>query len=124
MIVASSAGGLTRASANWLSIKIGRGQNVAAPAVGVDRDMLVSQLFESEGVALVRMARLFTDDRNAAEDLVQEAFIRLHKSAHRIRSPEKAAPYLRSIVINLARSQPPRLDVVATSRSQPRWDSW
>jgi RNA polymerase sigma-70 factor (sigma-E family) len=49
------------------------------------------------------MARLFTDDRNAAEDLVQEAFIRLHRSAGRIRDPERAAPYLRSIVLNLAR---------------------
>ena len=49
------------------------------------------------------MARLFTDDRNAAEDLVQEAFIRLHKSAHRIHSEDKAASYLRSIVINLTR---------------------
>jgi RNA polymerase sigma factor (sigma-70 family) len=78
-------------------------QDVAAVIVGIDRDALVAQLFESEGVALVRMARLFTDDRNAAEDLVQEAFIRLHKSAHRIHSYDKAAPYLRSIVINLAR---------------------
>lgn len=51
----------------------------------------------------MRLARLFTDDRNAAEDLVQEAFIRLHRSADRIRDPEKAAPYLRSILLNLAR---------------------
>ena len=51
----------------------------------------------------MRLARLFTDDRNAAEDLVQEAFIRLHRSAHRLEDPAKAAPYLRSIVINLAR---------------------
>lgn len=51
----------------------------------------------------MRLARLFTDDRNAAEDLVQEAFIRLHRSAHRIREPDKAAPYLRSILLNLAR---------------------
>lgn len=56
-----------------------------------------------EGAALVRLARLFTDDRNAAEDLVQEAFIRLHRNADRIRDPAKAAPYLRSILLNLAR---------------------
>jgi RNA polymerase sigma factor (sigma-70 family) len=80
-----------------------RARDVANIVVGIDRDTLVADLFEQEGAALVRMARLFTDDRNAAEDLVQEAFIRLHKSAHRIRSQEKAAPYLRSIVINLAR---------------------
>ncbi|MEE8128966.1 MAG: sigma-70 family RNA polymerase sigma factor [Vicinamibacterales bacterium] len=74
-----------------------------AAVTGVDRDALVAKLFEAEGASLVRLARLFTDDRNAAEDLVQEAFIRLHRSAHRIKSPAKAAPYLRSIVINLAR---------------------
>lgn len=68
-----------------------------------ERDTLVAELFASEGARLVRMARLFTDDRNAAEDLVQEAFIRLHRAAHRIKDPAKAAPYLRSIVINLAR---------------------
>ena len=51
----------------------------------------------------MRLARLFTDDRNAAEDLVQEAFIRLHRSSDRIRDPNKAAPYLRSILLNLAR---------------------
>jgi len=31
--------------------------------------------------SLVRLARLFVDDRNAAEDLVQEAFIRLATQA-------------------------------------------
>lgn len=60
-------------------------------------------LFRREGAALVRLARLFTDDRTAAEDLVQEAFIRLYRSAHRIRDRDKAASYLRSIVLNLAR---------------------
>jgi RNA polymerase sigma-70 factor (sigma-E family) len=64
---------------------------------------LVAQMYREEGASLVRLARLFTDDRNAAEDLVQEAFIRLHRSAHRIEDPTKVAPYLRSIVLNLAR---------------------
>jgi len=66
-------------------------------------DELVGRMFEQEGPSLVRLARLFTDDRDAAEDLVQEAFIRLHRSAKRIRDTNKAAPYLRSIVLNLAR---------------------
>ncbi len=76
---------------------------VVAAFVATDRDALVAELFRLEGTRLVRLARLFTDDRNAAEDLVQEAFIRLHRAAHRIKDPSKAAPYLRSIVINLAR---------------------
>ena len=58
-----------------------------------DRDALVADLFAAEGANLVRLARIFTDDRNAAEDLVQEAFIRLHRAAHRIKDPAKAAPY-------------------------------
>ena len=69
----------------------------------INRDALVAALFDQEGTRLVRMARLFTDDRNAAEDIVQEAFIRLHRAADRLKDPEKAAPYLRSIVVNLAR---------------------
>jgi RNA polymerase sigma-70 factor (sigma-E family) len=69
----------------------------------LDVDAFVVRLFRAEGLSLVRLARLFVDDRNAAEDLVQEAFIRLARSADRIREPEKAAAYLRSIVLNLAR---------------------
>ena len=68
-----------------------------------DVDRLIVELFEREGRPLVRLARLFVDDRNAAEDLVQEAFIRLARSAKRIEDEAKAAAYLRSIVLNLAR---------------------
>ena len=103
MTVASFAEDLRGISVRWLLMTVERVREVAAVVVGADRDALVALLFEREGAALVRLARLFTDDRNAAEDLVQEAFIRLHKSAHRIRSQSKAAPYFRSIVINLAR---------------------
>lgn len=68
-----------------------------------DADALVADLFAREGRALVRLASIFCDDKNAAEDLVQEAFIRLHRSAHRIDDLDRAPAFLRSIVINLAR---------------------
>jgi RNA polymerase sigma-70 factor (sigma-E family) len=68
-----------------------------------DADALVAELFAAEGRSLVRLARIFCDDRAAAEDLVQEAFIRLHRSAGSIRDPQRAPAFLRSIVINLAR---------------------
>ncbi len=69
----------------------------------IDPDALVAELFASEGRSLVRLARVFCDDRNAAEDLVQEAFIRLHRKATTIRDRERAPAFLRSIVINMAR---------------------
>jgi RNA polymerase sigma-70 factor (sigma-E family) len=87
----------------WARLLVAAIDTVAASVTISDRDVLVAELFAVEGARLVRLARLFTDDRNAAEDLVQEAFIRLHRAAHRISEPAKAAPYLRSIVINLAR---------------------
>ncbi|CAN5873629.1 SigE family RNA polymerase sigma factor [soil metagenome] len=67
------------------------------------RASFVEKLYHQEAVSLVRLARIFTDDRTGAEDIVQEAFIRLYHSADRIKDPEKSAAYLRSIVLNLAR---------------------
>ena len=60
-------------------------------------------MYREHARSLVGLARLFVDHRDAAEDVVQEAFIRLERSLHRIEDPAKAAAYLRSIVLNLAR---------------------
>jgi RNA polymerase sigma-70 factor (ECF subfamily) len=76
---------------------------VANAESAIDVDALVVSMFRQEASSLVRLARLFVDDRNAAEDLVQEAFIRLARGGHRIRDRDKAPAYLRSIVLNLAR---------------------
>lgn len=68
-----------------------------------DVDEFVVAMYREHARGLVRMVRMFVDDRNAAEDLVQEAFIRLSRSAHRIEDSRKAGAYLRSIAMNLAR---------------------
>jgi RNA polymerase sigma factor (sigma-70 family) len=78
-------------------------QRVEGDARLADIEALVSRLFHAEGASLVRLARLFVDDCDAAEDLVQEAFIRLARSIERIEDMSKAPAYLRSIVLNLAR---------------------
>ena len=69
----------------------------------VARASFVESLYRQEAVTLVRLARLFTDDRTGAEDIVQEAFIRLYHAADRIRDTDRSTAYLRSIVLNLAR---------------------
>ncbi len=66
-------------------------------------EAVITGLFVSEATNLVRLARFFVDDRDAAEDLVQEAFIRLARSLHRINDGSRRTAYLRSIVLNLAR---------------------
>ena len=87
---------------SWLLAAIDGVRTEGAP-VTAEAEALVVRLFHAEGPSLVRLARLFVDDRDAAEDLVQEAFLRLARHAGRIDALERAPAYLRSIVLNLAR---------------------
>lgn len=88
--------------AAWLVAAIDAARNDGV-AVTAEAEELVVLLFNAEGPSLVRLARLFVDDRDAAEDLVQEAFLRLARHAGRIGALDRAPAYLRSIVLNLAR---------------------
>ena len=87
----------------WLAV-VEAQQGAWAPEDLARRDLL-TRLYDEEAVALVRLARIFTDDRAGAEDIVQEAFIRLFHATHRIESPDRAVSYLRSIVLNLVRDE-------------------
>ena len=77
---------------------------VLVPVAVTDRDEALRWLFEEQYRSLVRLAVLLTDDRETAEDVVQEAFVRMYRAWDRLRDVSAAAPYLRSIVLNLARS--------------------
>ncbi len=90
------------------------------PSWAASPEVLVAELYRAESANLVRLARFFVDDRNAAEDLVQEAFIRLARTAGRIRDVERAPAYLRSIVLNLARDHNRR--GLVSLRHQPAAD--
>jgi RNA polymerase sigma-70 factor (sigma-E family) len=63
-----------------------------------------SGLYTAHRLALVRMAVLLVDDIGTAEDVVQEAFTALHLNQHRLREPQAALGYLRTSVVNNARS--------------------
>jgi RNA polymerase sigma-70 factor (sigma-E family) len=96
----------------------------AAGRVGaVDRDQLLTDLFREHYHALVRLACLLVDERESGEEIVQDAFVQLYRSAHRVRDAEAAPAYLRSIVLNLARSRVRRRIVARRHRETIRTNS-
>jgi RNA polymerase sigma-70 factor (sigma-E family) len=68
------------------------------------RDAAVARLYNDHWVALVRLAGLMVDDRETAEDVVQEAFTELWRRWDRLRAPDKGLGYLRTAVLNRSRS--------------------
>jgi RNA polymerase sigma-70 factor (sigma-E family) len=64
----------------------------------------VTSVYLAHRLALVRLAALLVDDLHLAEDVVQEAFIAVHRRADRIRDPEATLAYLRTSVVNTART--------------------
>jgi RNA polymerase sigma-70 factor (sigma-E family) len=61
-------------------------------------------LYTSHWRYLVRLAVLLVDDVSSAEDVVQDAFVALHKRSGSLRDPDAALAYLRASVVNLSRS--------------------
>lgn len=79
----------------------------AAPRVAVTdgRDDAIAGLFDRHYASLCRLAYLLLDDRAAAEEAVQDAFVRTFAGWHRLRDPERAYTYLRAAVVNQCRSR-------------------
>ncbi len=67
-------------------------------------DLLV-KCFERDYSSLQRIAYLMLGDRDLAEDVVQEVFLRTFSGWHRLREPESAGAYLRAGVVNMCRSR-------------------
>ncbi|HEY2488576.1 MAG TPA: sigma-70 family RNA polymerase sigma factor [Streptosporangiaceae bacterium] len=67
-------------------------------------DDFVDEMFRAHAVSLVRVAVLLLGDQPSAEDVVQDAFLRLYRGLPGLRDRDKALPYLRASVINGARS--------------------
>jgi RNA polymerase sigma factor (sigma-70 family) len=72
------------------------------------------EMFHGQFTTMIRLAAaLGADD---PEDVAQEAFVRLHRSAGRLRDPHAAIGYLRATVVNLTRSRVRHLGVVTRNR--------
>ncbi|MEV7688369.1 SigE family RNA polymerase sigma factor [Streptomyces bungoensis] len=74
-----------------------------AAALGTTVDHL-TETYRAHYRSLLGLAALLLDDTASCEDVVQEAFIRVHSARKRVRDPEKTLAYLRQTVVNLSRS--------------------
>ncbi|WP_338677637.1 SigE family RNA polymerase sigma factor [Streptomyces sp. SCSIO 30461] len=64
----------------------------------------LTETYRAHYRSLLGLAALLLDDTASCEDVVQEAFIRVHSARSRVRDPEKTLAYLRQTVVNLSRS--------------------
>ena len=80
--------------------------DIAGPARAAKRPGGVDlhALYQAHWRYLVRLAVLMVDDTATAEDVVQDAFVELHRRADGLRDPDAALGYLRTSVVNRSRS--------------------
>jgi RNA polymerase sigma-70 factor (sigma-E family) len=83
----------------------GQGSAVGAGRPGRgDAAAAVTGLFRDHHLELVRLAVLMVGDQATAEDVVQDAFERLHRGWHGLRQTSSSLAYVRSSVLNGCRS--------------------
>lgn len=88
----------------------------------VSADDLVASLHQEHYRDLVRLAGLLLHDRGSSEEVVQDAFVQLHLRWRRVRDPERAVAWLRSAVLNGARSRLRHLEVRRRHQPLPSGD--
>jgi len=97
---------------------------VASPAEGViERDDALVDLYRAHYRSLVRLAALLLDDVETSEEVVQDAYVRMHFAWKRIKDPDKALPYLRTTVVNLSRSRMRHRQVAEKHAPRPMPDA-
>jgi RNA polymerase sigma-70 factor (sigma-E family) len=69
-----------------------------------DAAHVIGEVFAAQYPALVRLAAMLLSDPHAAEDIVQDAYVRVAARRYRVRDPDQALAYLRQTVVNLARN--------------------
>ncbi|MDQ3956871.1 MAG: RNA polymerase sigma factor, partial [Actinomycetota bacterium] len=64
----------------------------------------LARLYERHAPEAVRLAYLLIGDRQGAEDIAQDAFVKVAGRFHDLRHPDAFRPYLRRAVVNLCNS--------------------
>lgn len=78
----------------------------------------LQSLYLRHGPSVFRLAYVLTRDRALAEDLTQEAFVRLASRFRHIRAPEAIPGYLRQTLINLVRNHTRRRAIERSALSR------
>ncbi|MFG2875164.1 SigE family RNA polymerase sigma factor [Streptomyces sp. NPDC048337] len=78
-------------------------ETVTGVVAGTTVDHL-TETYQAHYRSLLGLAALLLDDTASCEDVVQEAFIRVHSARNRVRDRDKTLAYLRQTVVNLSRS--------------------
>jgi RNA polymerase sigma-70 factor (sigma-E family) len=65
---------------------------------------MLASVFARQYAPMVRLAGFLLGEAAAAEDIVQEAFARLHPRLEALSEPDRVDAYLRKIVVNLSRN--------------------
>jgi RNA polymerase sigma-70 factor (sigma-E family) len=92
-------------------------------SVSWDADEAVTALYAAHYRSLVRLAALLLRDVDAAEEIVQDAFVAMHGAWRRLRDPDKALAYLRQAVVNRSRSALRHRKVAERRQPQPMPDA-
>ena len=85
--------------------RMARRRTPPGPQPPPEADALVTALYQAHALGLIRFAYLMLGERQAAEDVVQEAFAGLYRRWEKLSDPGNALPYVRSSVLNGCRSQ-------------------
>ncbi len=93
----------------------GGASQAQAEAPALDR---LEQLYVDEAAKATRLAFVLTRDRDAAEDMVHEAFARVARRVFVLRSSEHARAYLYRTVVNLCRDRARRHQIDLRARKR------
>jgi len=76
-----------------------------ADRTGPGAEHAITALYEAHAIGLIRLAVVMLGNRQAAEDVVQDAFCGLYRRWGQLTEPDRALFYLRASVLNGCRSE-------------------
>ncbi len=92
---------------------------MSAQPANASADEAVERLYTAHWPSLVRLGALLLRDTAQAEDVVQDAFVAMHRRWSSVRDQDKALAYLRRSVVNGCRSALRKATVAQRNRPDP-----